>query len=40
MVACDNTVAVVNEDGRLIGEVPRVALLIGMMGKEENDGAA
>jgi len=29
-------VAVIDEDERLIGEVPRVALLMGMMGEENN----
>ena len=33
----DNPVAVVDEEGRLIGEVPRVALLLGMMGKENSN---
>ena len=33
----DNPVAVVDEGGRLIGEVPRVALLLGMMGKENSN---
>ncbi|UCG10316.1 MAG: glycine betaine/L-proline ABC transporter ATP-binding protein [Dehalococcoidia bacterium] len=31
-----NPVAVIDEDERLIGEVPRVALLMGMMGEENN----
>jgi len=35
-----NSVAVVDEDGKLIGEVPHVALLEGMSGKENNNGAA
>lgn len=36
----DNPVAVVDEDERLIGEVPRVALLWGMTGEENNDDTA
>jgi len=36
----DNPVAVVDEDERLIGEVPRVALLLGMMAEEKNNNAA
>lgn len=36
--ASDNPVAVVDEDGRLIGEVPRTELLMGMAGEEtKND---
>lgn len=38
--ASDNPVAVVDEDERLIGEVPRVALLLGMMAEEKNNNAA
>ena len=38
MAACDNTVAVVDENRRLIGEVPRVVLLKAMLGKENSDG--
>ncbi len=38
MAACDNTVAVVDENRRLIGEVPRVVLLKAMVGKENSDG--
>ena len=33
----DNPVAVVDEDERLIGEVPRTTLLLGMSGKENNN---
>ena len=33
----ENPVAVVDEDGRLVGEVPRVALLMGMMGEETGE---
>ena len=36
----DNPVAVVDEDGRLVGEVPRVALLVGMTGGENNNDTA
>ena len=36
----DNPVAVVDEDGKLIGEVPHVALLEGMSGKENNNDSA
>lgn len=35
--ATDNPVAVVDEDERLIGEVPRTELLLGMTGKENSD---
>ena len=37
--ASDRPVAVVDENGRLVGEVPRVALLLGMAGKENGNGA-
>ena len=36
----DNPVAVVDEDERLVGEVPRVALLLGMAGKDNSNDAA
>lgn len=36
----DNPIAVVDEDGKLIGEVPHVALLEGMSGKENNNDSA
>ena len=36
----DNPVAVVDEDGKLIGEVPHVALLEGMSGNENNNDSA
>lgn len=36
--ASDNPVAVVNEEGKLVGEIPRTELLVGMAGKEaENE---
>ena len=35
--ASDNPVAVVDEDERLIGEVPRTELLLGMVGEENNN---
>ena len=35
--ATDNPVAVIDEDERLIGEVPRTELLLGMAGKENNN---
>lgn len=37
MAACDNTVAVVDDNTRLLGEVPRVALLKALVGKEAGD---
>ncbi len=37
--ATDNPVAVIDEDERLIGEVPRTELLLGMSGEENNNGA-
>jgi len=37
--ASDRPVAVVDENGRLVGEVPRVALLLGMAGEENGNGA-
>lgn len=40
MAACDNTVAVTDENERLIGEVPRVAMLEALMAKEDEDGTA
>ncbi|GAI05706.1 unnamed protein product, partial [marine sediment metagenome] len=36
----DNPIAVVDEDGKLIGEVPHVALLEGMSGRENNNDSA
>jgi glycine betaine/proline transport system ATP-binding protein len=36
--ATDNPVAVIDEDERLIGEVPRTELLLGMAGEETNNG--
>ena len=35
----DNPIAVVDEDGKLIGEVPHLALLSGMAGKENSNDA-
>jgi glycine betaine/proline transport system ATP-binding protein len=35
--ATDNPVAVIDEDERLIGEVPRTELLLGMTGKENSN---
>ena len=37
--ATDNPVAVIDEDERLIGEVPRTELLLGMAGKENGNDA-
>jgi glycine betaine/proline transport system ATP-binding protein len=34
----DNPVAVIDEDERLIGEVPRTELLLGIAGEETNNG--
>jgi glycine betaine/proline transport system ATP-binding protein len=33
----NNPVAVVDEEGRLVGEVPHAALLLGMMGEEDEE---
>lgn len=38
MAASDNTVAVVDSDDRLVGEVPRVELLKALVSKEAKDG--